>query len=225
MSGEGGFLARWSRRKRAEPEARPVGPAPDPAPRPEAPPSPAPAGEAELSPEELSLLPSPEELTAETDITGFLRQGVPRALRNAALRQAWLLDPAIRDRVGDALDYAWDYNTPGATPGFGPIEPGTDVAGMVQRMFSRSPDAPDPPADIAQAGPAPGEAADSLAPDVEETSDDRADVAALPAPDAAPDPLASGPAPEPAALEPSAEPSDPPARHLQRRRHGGAMPL
>jgi hypothetical protein len=33
----------------------------------------------------------------------------------------WLTDPAIRDYVSPALDYAHDYNIPGAVHGFGPL--------------------------------------------------------------------------------------------------------
>ena len=66
---------------------------------------------------DLSSLPKLEELTAATDITAFLRKGVPEHLRNAALRKSWALDPAIRNYVNPALDYAYDWNTPGGVPG------------------------------------------------------------------------------------------------------------
>ena len=135
MSGD--FLSRWSRRKievkRAEespaaPEA-PATPAGEAAPVPE-----------ELSAEELAALPPVESLTADSDIAAFLREDVPQALRNAALRRAWALDPEIRDYVGDARDYAYDWNVPGGVPGTGPIEPATDVAQMVKDVFGRSHD-------------------------------------------------------------------------------------
>jgi hypothetical protein len=48
----------------------------------------------------------------------------------------WSLDPAIRDYVGDARDYAYDWNTPGGVPGFGAIEPSYDIEGTIARMFS-----------------------------------------------------------------------------------------
>lgn len=81
-----GFLARWSRLKRGA--AR----------EPEAPPEAVP--EAEDEPFDLSLLPDLASLTAESDVSLFLHQAVPEALRHAALRRIWLLDPAIRDFVG-----------------------------------------------------------------------------------------------------------------------------
>jgi hypothetical protein len=120
MSGDENFLARWSRRKQAlkEPESLPgegsrtTGASEDGA-------SPA-SGEgfarAEADPSE--PLPRVEELTAESDISAFLRKGVPEALRKAALRRIWSLDPAIRDYVGPA-ENAWDFNDPDSIPGFG----------------------------------------------------------------------------------------------------------
>lgn len=114
MSGD--FLARWSRRKRAA--AEPEGKAPSP-------PSDAgdPAQAAEARPGDAPIVPLPilEELTPDSDVTAFLQHGVPASLRNAALRRMWSLDPAIRDYVGDARDYAWDWNVPGGVPGTGPL--------------------------------------------------------------------------------------------------------
>ena len=113
-----GFLARWSQRKQ---EAKQPEPKPDePAAAAEIPP--APVAEAEAVPEfDLSSLPTLEEMTGATDITGFLQKGVPEHLRNAALRKSWALDPAIRNYVNPALEYAYDWNTPGGVPGTGEI--------------------------------------------------------------------------------------------------------
>ena len=114
-----GFLARWSQRKQ---EAR------QPEPKPEAPVAATPdvpsrhAAEVEAEPEfDLSSLPKLEELTGTTDITAFLKRGVPEHLRNAALRKSWALDPAIRNYVNPALEYAYDWNTPGGVPGGGEL--------------------------------------------------------------------------------------------------------
>lgn len=79
-------------------------------------------------------LPSLEDLTAESDLTAFLREGVPESLRKAALRKMWSLDPAIRDHVGLA-ECTWDFNRPGSIPGFGPI----GAAPVVQVLLSRRP--------------------------------------------------------------------------------------
>ena len=127
-----GFLARWSQRKQ---EAK--------KPEQDAPPVETPEAEpaAEAPPEfDLSSLPKLEELTPSTDITAFLRKGVPEHLRNAALRKSWALDPAIRNYVNPALDYAYDWNTPGGVPGSSEIGAGMDVARIVsQIMGSREP--------------------------------------------------------------------------------------
>lgn len=88
---------------------------------------------------DLSSLPKLDEITEKTDITGFLRKGVPESLRNAALRKSWALDPAIRNYVNPALDYAYDWNSPGGVPGHGELAAGTDVAKMVLQIMGSDP--------------------------------------------------------------------------------------
>jgi Protein of unknown function (DUF3306) len=66
-------------------------------------------------------LPSIESITVNTDIRGFLQSGVRAELSRAALRQAWVSDPAIRDFIGIA-ENQWDFNDPNAMPGFGPLQ-------------------------------------------------------------------------------------------------------
>ncbi|CAO4163617.1 DUF3306 domain-containing protein [Methylorubrum aminovorans] len=83
----------------------------------------------------LASLPSLDDLTPETDLTAFLQAGVPTALRNAALRRMWSLDPAIRDFVSEAREYAYDWNTPGGVPGMGPLLPTDDVKAMLKRVI------------------------------------------------------------------------------------------
>ncbi len=72
-----------------------------------------------LSEEELAALPPIDSINRETDIRAFMRKGVPAALKTAALRKMWLADPAIRNHADCAVDYAWDWNTPGGVPGNG----------------------------------------------------------------------------------------------------------
>src|SRR6202163_4421798 len=124
------FLARWSQRKR---EAK----RPDrEAPVADADLPPGPAAEADAAPEfDLSSLPKLEDVTETTDITAFLRKGVPEHLRNAALRKSWALDPAIRNYVNPALEYAYDWNTPGGVPGSSEIGAGVDVARLVSQIM------------------------------------------------------------------------------------------
>ena len=124
------FLARWSQRKH---EAK----QPDrDAPTVNADAPSGPVAESDVAQEfDLSSLPKLEDMTATTDITAFLRKGVPEHLRNAALRKSWALDPAIRNYVNPALDYAYDWNTPGGVPGSSEIGTGMDVARLVSQIM------------------------------------------------------------------------------------------
>jgi hypothetical protein len=206
----GDFLSRWSRRKIEVKRAEESTAAPD---APATPAAEAAATPEELSAEELAALPPVESLTAESDIAGFLRKGVPQALRNAALRRAWALDPEIRDYVGDARDYAYDWNVPGGVPGTGPMDPGTDVAQMVKDVFGRSHDA-ETMEGAAQAAPAAAVAQD--APGAEPLG--TGDVAAAQPADESDD----EPEPEPVqtrAMDGEVGPPKP------RTRHGGAKPV
>src|SRR5262249_54501811 len=69
---------------------------------------------------DLASLPPIESIVAGTDITAFLRAGIPAELTRAALRRAWAADPAIRDFVG-LSENSWDFTAPGGVPGFGPL--------------------------------------------------------------------------------------------------------
>lgn len=115
------FLSRWSRRKRIAEEASPEALSPAPVSNP-------PKGgdiadsQAESAGElDLSALPPLDSITSATDVTAFLRKGVPQALTREALRRAWAADPTIRDFIGLA-ENAWDFNDPNAMPGFGPLD-------------------------------------------------------------------------------------------------------
>ena len=139
-----GFLARWSQRKQEakQPESKPEAPAVEA----EIPPAPA----AEAAPEfDLSSLPKLEDLTEATDVTGFLRKGVPEHLRNAALRKSWALDSTIRNYIDPAIEYAYDWNTPGGVPGSSEIGAGMDVARMVLQIMGSGEPAADPSAPTA----------------------------------------------------------------------------
>lgn len=68
--------------------------------------------ERELTEEEKAVvadLPPLDTLTAESDYTPFLRQGVPDFLKRKALRMLWLGDPFFNIRDG-LNDYDLDYN-------------------------------------------------------------------------------------------------------------------
>lgn len=127
------FLARWSRRKReiAKAEAEP---------RIEARPSvqqPQSDAAQKAEPEfDVASLPPIESISALTDITAFLREGVPAELTRAALRRVWTADPAIRDFVGLA-ENAWDFTDPNAMPGFGPLESTDEVRRMIASVVNQ----------------------------------------------------------------------------------------
>jgi hypothetical protein len=133
MSDNEEFLTRWSRRKREAKQAAEAEPQPA-EPMEAQPPAPSDASVADpANPEaDLSGLPPVDLIDAATDITVFLRQGIPRELSRAALRRAWSADPAIRDFVGLA-ENAWDFNDPDAMPGFGPLDPSQVELGALAR--------------------------------------------------------------------------------------------
>ena len=150
MSEPENFITRWSRRKReAADEAETTKPAaasgvPDETThtdddRGEASGvPPARSGASEPASEfDWTKLPPVETITAESDIRAFLRAGVPPELTRAALRRAWAADPKIRDFVGLA-DYDWDFNTPGAIAGFGPLEMSDEVRRQIVQMIGSS---------------------------------------------------------------------------------------
>ncbi len=143
MSGEG-FLSRWSKRKQEvarEDVARETVIERDVAPAVDTPPQVIveaiePHDPEAITPEELAALPPVEEITNPGDFSQYLRKGVPQILRNAAMRRMWLLDPAIRDYVDPALDYAYNWNIPGGVPGNGPLAAGFDAKGAAEKFFS-----------------------------------------------------------------------------------------
>jgi hypothetical protein len=115
------FVRRWSRLKRAAEKQHKAGTTVNSAPETEAPPSPRfdPAG-----------LPPIDSISAATDISAFLQAGVPAALTRAALRRAWVSDPAIRDFIGIA-ENQWDFTDPTAMPGFGWLPATDDLSRLV----------------------------------------------------------------------------------------------
>ena len=75
-------------------------------------------------------LPSIDSITARTDISLFLRSGVPTELTVAALRRAWVSDPLIRDFIGIA-ENQWDFTNPTTIPGFGPLHETGDKLSLI----------------------------------------------------------------------------------------------
>jgi uncharacterized protein DUF3306 len=127
------FLARWSRRKRdvaaAEKAAPPVAdvkPVEENADEPT-------EVDAEARAKIEATLPPLESITELSDVTAFLKAGVPADLTRAALRRVWTVDPSIRDFIGLA-ENSWDFTDPAAMPGFGPLENTEQVRRMIAQV-------------------------------------------------------------------------------------------
>jgi hypothetical protein len=249
------FLLRWSKRKHAARSAEQppestgsLQPGPRASDAVAEPAAPEPEGgattplEAELNAEEVARLPSLEEFTADTDISMFLRKGVPAPLRNAALRRMWSLDPKIRDFVGDARDYAYDWNTPGGVPGSGPLPSTEDVARMAARIVGGGASAsPGHEAEAEKAARAPSqneEQHSTAEADASRTEGDGphrnpAFLATPELPGGAADAANVLVPPSPADAADNRQPAsaaqmpdtDEPGKPASARRHGGAMPL
>jgi hypothetical protein len=128
MSEAENFLSRWARRKSEAEAVSPGGSGVAQQPDIKA--------EGSPDPENLDLesLPSVDSITETTDISGFLRSGVPPELIRSALRQAWASDPAIRDFIGIA-ENQWDFNDPNTIPGFGLLGATDDVPALLAQAL------------------------------------------------------------------------------------------
>ncbi|MCC5956072.1 MAG: DUF3306 domain-containing protein [Natronohydrobacter sp.] len=202
------FLARWSKRKRAEAAE----PAPEPVPEPPAPPE----VDDSISEEELAALPAPEDFTPQTDIRPFLRKGVPNTLRNAALRKIWLLTPAIRDHKDPAVDYAWDWNTPGGVPGDGAAPTPERAAQMLRDLITPRRSAEDEMTLETSENMPPEQAAEAERAAVQNPPSDATDQTAAP--------LSDESATVKAVTSKTKENQSTNEPDAPRRRHGGALP-
>ncbi|WP_027557008.1 DUF3306 domain-containing protein [Bradyrhizobium sp. Cp5.3] len=206
--GEDKFLARWSRRKQ---EARANATQPAPATHDDMQTAPPPVAKDDEAEFDISSLPSIDSITSATDIKAFLRKGIPQDLTRAALRRAWIADPAIRDFVGLA-ENAWDFNDPTAMPGFGPLDCSEqELAAFVDKIvggLSKSAEAlSEPPVEVTDS---PRELRQGVTSDAEVVAEEAA---------------TTEPAPAPAATQPTVAESSESERMLVRRHtHGGALP-
>ena len=135
---EDNFLARWSRRKRDVAEAEKAATQIESREAPAKPDEQSGTAQAEAAEPQFdpASLPPIESIDSLTDVTAFLRAGVPADLTRAALRRVWTADPAIRDFVGLA-ENAWDFTDPNAMPGFGPLEATDDVRRMIAQVVDQ----------------------------------------------------------------------------------------
>lgn len=220
------FLARWSRLKReAEAgHALPVPTAPGPTDTVGAnSPVPSAGAAGSANPEfDLSSLPPIDSIAAATDVSAFLRDGVPQELRRAAFRRAWTADPAIRDFVGLA-ENAWDFNDPNSMPGFGSLEYSAEqLEALVRRVVGgvaqAAEDLPNPLREAENVGQSVGPK-----PDAAQKLDAMETIASLRTPE---EPLTTESQPVVLAAPQSAtagkaEREETPVQH---RTHGGALP-
>jgi hypothetical protein len=244
------FLERWSRKKaEAQREAADAPPNMPVAPNSPATTDPAHASSVESSPSDpkaaplspaapkqefdLARLPSLESITGATDIRDFLAPGVPQELSRAALRRAWLADPAIRDFVG-LQENDWDFTNPAAVPGFGDMPPGFDVKKMIAEIFgeadrteqtalaeSEQPSPMEPQATAATPESPPARTAAAAAPHPEIETD--VQPVRLPATDAAREPSSIVQSNNDIATQQDASETTS-TRQTHRRHHGGALP-
>ena len=148
------FLDRWSRRKReVAGESEPGGSkAAAPAPG---------EGKTEEVAFDPASLPPLDSITVQTDISAFLKPGVPPDLAREALRRAWSSDPAIRDFIGP-VENGWDFNDPNGIPGFGLIDAG-DVARLLAQVIGTPPEpAAAQKVTLIESGTAPGDTEEQL---------------------------------------------------------------
>jgi hypothetical protein len=132
------FLSRWARRKREAQAPSPTGQSPLGRGETGGSRDPAHPGRQEIDPQyvDLESLPSIDSITAATDVSGFLRSGVPAEWTRSALRRAWTRDPAIRDFIGIA-ENQWDFNDPAAIAGFGRLSETDDVPALLAQALGR----------------------------------------------------------------------------------------
>ncbi len=215
------FLTRWAQRKQAaqqagRTEAEPKSAACDPAPLN------ARDGEPPIEPEapfDPATLPHVEDLTATSDITAFLRKGVPEELKRLALRRVWALDPQIRDFI-EVAENQYDWNAVNGVPGFGALPEGTDIQALLAQATGQvkqivvaagAPDAEAPVspirADLPPPQPSPNETVEH-----ESVGRDSVLIRAAVGP--------SGDLRSETSQAPDVEPTSRPLR----RRHGGALP-
>jgi hypothetical protein len=212
--GEERFLDRWSRLKRTEQKAPAAQSQPQRTPSTGASPADAAVPDTEAAAPEPPL-PDIDALKPDSDIAAFFRKGVPEELRRRAMRRMWTLDPAIRDFV-EMAENQYDFNAPDSIPGFGTLDPGTDIAKLVAQATGQ--DLPAEPAAVAQPevashAPDPATAQDANAAPPEPANPVRQSSLEQPA-DA-----------EDAALLGSEQADEDPPPGPSRRRHGGALPV
>jgi hypothetical protein len=214
MNDRENFMSRWSRRKRQATDEKAQGGqsgSADAAKETDQNAGPGPERSKLSNPDaaefDIASLPPIESIEAGTDISAFMRAGVPSELRHAALRRAWSADASIRDFIGLNENYWSDVTGPRGVAGFGDLDPGVDVERMVSQLFGESPaqkaeHEPSNSSGVPTADPAPEREAKVADPDTTDSNCSEANEIAAPQNDAPSDRLAQAPT----------------------RRHGSALP-
>lgn len=220
-AGEDNIFSRWSRRKQAERHDKAPAPGEEQA-APEA--VDFDVGSADRQPPEEEHeadepLPSLDDLTAQSDLSAFLRKGVPDALKSAALRKMWSLDPAIRDYIGPS-ENAWDFNQPGSMAGFGPLDAKEAVVDFLSKLGDG--EKPGPASRTAEMPASSPQQIAEVSPEHDASASSEGTDEAVPLPDNAagveqPSDTSADTATGTARTGKSSHPAAP-------RRHGGAMP-
>jgi Protein of unknown function (DUF3306) len=103
-------------------------------------------------PFDLASLPPLHSIVADTDMRQFMHEAVPEEVTRAALRSAWIADPAVREFVGIA-ENQWDFNDHNSMPGFGPIQAADYLATQaLQTLADTAQSAPEDSRTIADMG-------------------------------------------------------------------------
>jgi Protein of unknown function (DUF3306) len=175
-----------------------------------------------------AILPPVDSITAGSDVRAFLAPGVPGEISRAALRRAWVIDPAIRDFVGIA-ENQWDFTKPDGVPGFGALDLTPELRRMVADLFRRAPARTEPdPTEVFQAIGNPADPIPTLMPVTGDTTCEMPAGAVASSPSktpvsAGPDPVGVVDGAAEAALQGGAEPTNG-LPVSSRRSHGGAVP-
>jgi hypothetical protein len=206
-----GFLARWSKRKA---EARLAETDAEAAKLPADPVQTSPAGEDRDEAEvPLEDLPPIDSITAETDLTPWLRKKLPEGWKRAALSRTWASDPAISQFIGLA-ENTWDWNAPDGVPGFGPLRATDNVGQLLAQAVGSLPK---------EVAPGPREAVDQST-EVPSAEEKPAISAELPKEPATASFLDEGVIRTDEAAAAPAESAAEEPRSIKRRRSGGALP-
>lgn len=164
MSGDDGFLSRWSKRKKAVAEADAIEQENAAAAGPEDEASGEAGGDEALTDEQILEkygLKDPDQMEEGDDFSGFMRAAIPEHLRRRALRKLWVSNPVLANLDG-LNDYDGDW-TGGSVPAGEQLKTAYEVGAGYLKKLAEAPgeeaareqaaDAPEPVREEATAEP------------------------------------------------------------------------